>query len=65
MKNNKTKSIHIKFSVKVLVRSLFVQIIVLSTPEAVYLKHDPPVPLMDTQQLQNFITSLLDILAKS
>jgi hypothetical protein len=63
MKNDK-KNIHIKFSVKVMVQSLFVQIIVLSTPEAVYLKHDPPVPLMDTHQLQNFIKSLLDILAK-
>jgi len=58
-------SSHIKFSVKVVVWSLFVHIIILSIPEAVHLKHDPSASLMDTHQLQNITESLLGILAKS
>jgi len=54
MKNNKTSS-HVKFSAKVVVWNLFVHIIILSIPEAVHLKHDPPVSLMATHQLQNII----------
>jgi hypothetical protein len=63
MKNNKTRR-NIKLSVKGVVQSLFVQIIILPSPEAVHLKHVPPVPLMDTHQQQYFIKSLPGILAK-